>query len=232
MSGRALWRPWLIAARIRQRQVRANAAPREDFVRRFAPGRSFIDVGAMWSVDGEIAFLAEACGATAVTAIDLMPATPVFEESQRRRRSRVRFICGDVNDQAVIDTAGPHDVVWCSGVLYHAPNPLLTLQRLAELTRETVILSTETIPEVPGLAQACVFLPGLAAGDRALHAAARPHVTALGIDTAFEPSQGYGAWWWGITRSALRGMLHASGLVVREEHGGPLHVTVIAAPRS
>jgi hypothetical protein len=205
------------------------AAPgREEFIRRFAPGRSFVDVGAMWNVDGRIAFLAEECHATAVTAIDLMPATPTFEATHRQRNSQVRFVHGDVNDDAVVKAAGPHEVVWCAGVLYHAPNPLLTLQRLSELTSDTLILSTETIPEVPGLAGACVFLPGLEAPDRAVHAVARPHVPAHGIHTAFEASQGYGAWWWSISRSALRGMLHATGFVVREEHGGPLHTTVIA----
>jgi hypothetical protein len=186
----------------------------------------------MWNVDGRIAFLAEECQATAVTAIDLMPATPAFEADHRRRNSRIRFVHGDVNDESVVKAAGPHEVVWCSGVLYHAPNPLLTLQRLFELTTDTLILSTETIPEVPGLAQACVFLPGLEAHDRAVHAVARPHMTAHGINTAFESGQGYGAWWWCMSRSALRGMLHATGFVVQEEHGGPLHTTVVATRKN
>jgi hypothetical protein len=222
--------PWSILARWRQRQVRLNAAPREEFIRRFAPGRSFVDVGAMWNVNGQMAFLAEDCGATAVTAIDVMSPTEAFEAEHRRRDSKVRFLRGDIHDASVVEAAGPHDVVWCSGVVYHAPNPLLTLQRLREVTAETLILATETIPEVAGLAQACVFFPGLAEQDRALHAAARPHGVAHGIHTAFDPSQGYSAWWWGITRSALHGMLQASGFRVVEEHGGPLHATIAAVP--
>lgn len=227
---RTAWFPWSIRGRLKQRQVRRRSAPREDLIRRFAPGRSFVDVGAMWEVHGRLAFLAEECGATTVTAVDVMEPTDVFETEHRRRDSRVRFVRGDVHDQTVVADVGPHDVVWCSGVLYHAPSPLLTLARLRRLTSETLILATETIPEVPGLAQACVFLPGLQAADRALHVAARPHGVALGIHTPFESSQGYGAWWWGITRSALRGMLEASGFVIREEQGGPLHTTIVASP--
>ena len=182
----------------------------------------------MWNVNGRIAFLAEEYGASPVTAIDVMPATEEFDAEHHRRSSTVRFVRGDVHDETVVAEVGPHDVVWCSGVLYHAPNPMLTLQRLGQLTTRTLILATETIPEVPGLSQACVFLPGLDAGDRAVHAAARPYGLAHGIHSAFEAGQGYGAWWWGITRSALHGMLHASGFVVEEDHGGPLHATVVA----
>src|ERR1700752_568574 len=129
MSGqvRAIWRPWLIWARLRQRSVRLRSPGREEFIRRFAPGRTFVDVGAMWNVDGRIAFLAEECQATPVTAIDLMPATPAFEGDHRRRNSRTRFVHGDINDESVVKAAGPHEIVWCSGVLYHAPTPLLTL---------------------------------------------------------------------------------------------------------
>jgi hypothetical protein len=120
--------------------------------------------------------------------------------------------------------------VWCSGVLYHAPHPLLTLARLRSITGQTLILATETIPEVPGLRGGCVFYPGLGERDRRAHAVARPEGRAVGIDSRFERSQSYTAWWWGISRSALRGMLEASGFEIREELGGPLHATVVAVP--
>jgi hypothetical protein len=226
---RALAQTWIRAARLRQR-ARRHRPPREELIDRFAPAKSFADVGCMWGVDGALAFAAEAAGATEVTGVDIMAATDAFAAEHARRGSRVRFVRGDIHDQSTAAAVGPHDVVWCSGVLYHAPNPLLTLERLRALTRETLILATETIPEVPGVSQACVFLPGLSDGDRAVHAAARPGSMALGIDTPFDRAQSYGAWWWGLSHSAVRGMLSASGFEVLEEHGGPLHLTVIARP--
>ncbi len=222
----ALARAWISAARVRRR-LRGPRQPREELIRRHAPGRTFADIGCMWNVDGAIAFLAEECGASAVTAVDVMAPTEGFEAEHKRRGSSIRFVRGDIHDPSLIE---PHDVVWCSGVLYHAPNPLLTLERLRAITGELLILATETIPEVPGIAQACVFLPGMRAGDRRVHAAARPGVTALGVSTEFDPDQSYGAWWWGISRSALHGMLRASGLEVVEEHGDALHATVLARP--
>lgn len=203
--------------------------PREELVRRFAAGRSFADIGAMWNVHGEIAFVAEEGGATRVTAIDVMSPTSAFDAEHVRRASSVRFVQGDLHEPDVLAQVGLHQVVWCSGVLYHSPNPLLALERLRSITSEVLILATETIPEVPGVAGACVFLPGLCAKDRRVHAAARPGRCAVGVDTPFDPDQSYSAWWWGISRSALRGMLHASGFEILEEHGGPLHATVVAA---
>jgi hypothetical protein len=227
-----LARTWIAAARARRRVSTAARppAPREDLVRRYAPGRSFADVGCMWGVDGAISFLAEECGASSVTGLDLMHASAKFEAERARRSSAVRFVQGDVHDEATAREVGPHDVVWCTGVLYHAPHPVLTLERLRSITGEVLILATETIPEVPGLAQACVFLPGLDEGQRRAHAGARPGVRAAGLSEPFDRSQTYGAWWWGLSRSAVRGMLGAAGFEVAHEQGDALHCTFVATP--
>jgi hypothetical protein len=225
---RTLARAWIFQARLRQRWRWRRDPPREELIRRHCAGRSFADIGAMWQVNGGIAFLAEECGASSVTAADVMAPTPEYEAEHARRGSAVRFVRGDVHDPEVVRSIGRHQVVWCSGVLYHAPNPLLTLERLRSVTDELLILATETLPEVPGLAGSCVFFPALSDRDRPVHAAARPGSGAVGIDSPFEPSQSYNAWWWGISRSALHGMLRASGFEVIEERGGPLHATVVA----
>ena len=225
-----LARTWITAARARHKFAR-RAPVREQLVRRYAPGRSFADIGCMWSVDGEIAFLAEQAGANAVSGLDLMPASRAFIDAHERRRSKVRFVQGDLHDPEVIAQVGQHDVVWCSGVIYHAPNPLLTLERLRSITGQTLILASETMPEVPGLVQACVFLPMLPEAQRRAHASARPGVTALGLSEPFDPSQSYGAWWWGLSASALRAMLAATGFEVVEQHGDALHATFVATVR-
>ena len=216
-------RAWISAHRLRRRF--AGPPPdREALVREYAPGRSFLDVGCMWSVHGRICFVAEDAGATAVTGVDLMGETPEFLAERERRGSGVRFVQGDMHEPG---TLAPHDVVWCSGVIYHAPHPILTLERLRAATRETLILATEALPEVPGLRGACVLYP--AADRRAFRGiAAGP---ALGVDVDFDPAQGYGNWFWGITPSALRGMLRVAGFeVVRELRPNPFHVTVVARP--
>jgi len=222
---------WMAAARARRRlyRLRGARAPREDLVARHVRGRSFLDVGCMWSVDGAIAFGAEAAGASRVTAIDVMAPTQAYLAEHARRDSQVTFWQGDIHDPALIARAGVHDVVWCSGVVYHAPHPLLTLQRLRELTGQFLLLASETIPEVPGLAQACVYLPGLGEADRRAHGAGRGG-GLVGVDGRFDPGRGYANWFWGLSPSALRAMVASAGFEVLETRGPPLHTTSGARP--
>ncbi|HVS28853.1 MAG TPA: hypothetical protein VHE14_04840, partial [Solirubrobacteraceae bacterium] len=154
--------------------------------------------------------------------------TAAFEAEHKRRSSSVRFVQGDLHDPATVRDVGVHDVVWCSGVLYHAPHPLLTLQHLRELTGRRLILSTATIPEVPGIKQACVLYPGLDAGGRAIFAPVLPGPTRLAISEPFDPAESYGNWWWGITPSALRGMLTATGFELEELIVTPFAATAVA----
>ena len=180
---------------------------------RWAPGRSFVDVGCMWSVDGALCFAAEGAGATRVTGVDVMPASETFE-ARRAAGSAVRFVRGDLHDPAVVREVGVHDVVWCSGVLYHAPHPLLTLERLRELTGSTLLLATEVLPEVPGLRRAAVFAPSPGAHPT--------HTEAL------DPARGYHGWWWGLTASAVTRMVEVTGFTVAEELRTPHHLTLVA----
>ena len=221
-----MWRLKLLTARARRRLARAQP-DREDVVRRHAAGKTFCDVGCMWKVHGRIAFVAEEAGATAVTGVDVMAASPEFDAEHARRSSRVRFIRGDLHEPATVAAAGPHEVVWCSGVLYHAPSPLLTLQRLRELTTELLILQTMTLPELPGVQQGVVFYPGVP--NPGLYA-------RWGEDAARSlrlPGPGedpYAPWWWGISHSALAAMLRAARFEPVERWGDAFAVHVLARP--
>ena len=220
------WRLKLLAARARRRLARPQP-DREEIVRQHAAGRTFCDVGCMWKVNGRIAFVAEESGARAVTGVDVMDATAEFLAERERRTSSVRFVHGDLHDPATVAQVGPHEVVWCSGVLYHAPNPVLTLQRLRELTTELLILQTMTLPELPGVSQGLVFYPGVPNprlyarwGEQALRSLRLP-----------EPGEDpYAPWWWGISRSALAAMLRAARFEPVDEWGDPFAVHVLARP--
>ncbi len=168
----------------------------------------------MWSVHGAIAFAAEDAGAREVSGMDIMGETPEFRTEHARRGSKMRFVQGDLHDEVALAGLGVHDVVWCSGVLYHAPHPLLTLERLRSVTRETLILATETIPERIGRRNVCVFAPE--PGSHPTHT------------EPFDPANSYGNWFWAITPSALRAMLRATGFEIVEEHRTSFHTTVVA----
>ena len=221
-----VWRLKLLTARARRRLARAQP-DREGVVRRHAAGKSFCDVGCMWKVHGRIAFVAEEAGASKVTGVDVMEATGEFRTEHERRGSTVRFVHGDLHDTATVAEVGPHEVVWCSGVLYHAPNPVLTLQRLRELTTELLILQTMTLPELPGVKQGLVFYPGVPNprlyarwGEQAARSLRLP-----------EPGEDpYAPWWWGISRSALDAMLRAARFEPIDHWGDPFAVHVLAKP--
>jgi len=165
-----------------------------------------------------------------VTGVDVMGETPEFQAERERRGSGVRFVQGDLHDPATFERTGVHDVVWCSGVLYHAPNPILTLERLRAATGGLLLLSTEALPEVPGLPGASVLYPALDDAQRHAYAGA-PGGPAVGVTSRYDPAQGYGNWFWGITPSALDGMLRVAGFAVeRRWRASPFHLTVAATP--
>jgi hypothetical protein len=200
-------------------------------VRRFAAGRSFVDIGCMWGVNGDYAFIAEEAGATAVTGVDVFGPTPEFDQKKAERHSRVRFVLGDVTDPRTIDQLGPTDVVLCAGVLYHHPSPFDLLVALRQICRATLILRTSTIPEIKGLPNAAVFFPMLSAKDRCLWQLASLGLRhQAGISNEFQPSEGYGNWFWGLTPSCLRSLLELAGFRVDEQHDEPFAETMICTP--
>lgn len=214
-------------ARLRLRPAAAGLPPYREVFGPLVDGRSFADVGAMWSVHGRYSFEAEEEGAKEVTAVDAMAPTKKFEAERKRRGSEVRFVRGDVNDADLAIEVGPHDVVWCSGVLYHVPSPALTLERLAAMARGTLVVQSRTIP---GRGARAVFFPGMSARERAPYARLFPGAT--GVDSPFDPAAGYANWFWGLTPGALIALVALlEGFEVRRSIVRPLDTLVVASRR-
>jgi len=206
-----LWRRW----RARQGEFVGNYDRLPEYIRKHAPGKSFADVGCMWGVNGEHSFLAEEAGATAVTAVDVFGPTPEFEQKRLSRGSRVRFLLGDITRIETLEQIGQVDVVFCAGVLYHHPSPFDLLVALRRICRETLILRTSTIPEVRGLRNAAVYFPMLDAQSRELwNLKSLGLMHQAGISNAFQPAEGYGNWFWGLTPSCLESLLTTAGFRV------------------
>lgn len=231
----------MTAARLRRRfgkpPLEEWHAMRRRWVAEHAPGRSFADIGGLF-IDGRVSFEAEEAGAARVTIFDVgdREYAPAFLAEHERRGSAVRYVQGDLHDDAAIEQVGEHDVVWCTGVLYHTPNPVHQLMQLRRITRELLYLGTHTIAEVPGVPQACLYYPHLDEGAR--RALARPHWRAdgyLGVGPPIDerPMFGYANFWWGITPSALRAMLRTARFEVVAEpriHPTPFYVDLVARP--
>lgn len=194
----------------------------------YAQGRSVCDVGCMWGVNGRFAFRAEEVGATSVTGLDVMDPTAEYLEEHERRGSAVRYVQGDLHDQKVVADVGVHDLVFCSGVLYHSPFPVATLSRLRDVTGELLILQTCAVPELPGVKQGMVFYPGLPDSERKLYSMWGEDVQRRSIGPLAGFPDQFGPWWWGITPSAVRAMLASAGFSVEEEWGDQFNFHVRA----
>ena len=163
----------------------------------------------MWRVDGAYAFHALASGAAAVTGIDINPATPTFAERNAALDDRVRFVQSDINDPTLPDRVGEFDVVFCSGVLYHVPNPVFSVEQLRRLCRGTLILTTASVleRETP---HAAVFLPYLDVTARKWLDFPVP-ARKRGLDSAVIEHRGYANWLWLPTPSCVRAMVRFAG---------------------
>ena len=186
-----------------------------DYIRTYAPGRSFVDVGCMWGVNGEHSFIAEEAGAKSVKGIDVFGPTPEFEADKRKRDSSVEFILGDASHPDTIERVGVVDVVFCAGVLYHHPSPFDVLVALRRMCREKLILRTWTIPEVRSLPNAAIYFPMLSPKQRKLWDLSKSGVgRQTGITDGFEPDEGYGNWFWGMAPSCVSSLLETAGFRV------------------
>ena len=78
-------------------------------VAEYARGKTFVDAGGMWGVDGENAFAAARAGATRSAVLDIMAPTERFNE--RQRETLVAYVQGDITDPTIVDRIGVVDVV-------------------------------------------------------------------------------------------------------------------------
>jgi len=195
-----------------------DVTPMVSAIQAHAPGRSFLDVGCMWGVHGRYTFLAEEAGSSRAMGLDVMGPTPECLAEIERRGSTAEFFTGDVTDADVQDKIGLVDVVFCSGVLYHHPSPWDLLLSLRRMTGSVLVLGTQTIPEVPGLPGAAVYWPSLDDEQRRLWQL-QPLGAGqqLAISTPYQAESGYGNWFWGMSPSCVRGLLHNAGFEVIEE---------------
>lgn len=111
-------------------------------------GKRALDIGA-W--DGWFSFEMERRGAD-VVAIDNTERTN-FLYARRMLDSKVEYKILDIlHDTDRLSDLGQFDIVLFLGVLYHVKHPLLALERVCALTRETAIVDSYVLcpPPPPG----------------------------------------------------------------------------------
>ena len=201
--------------------------PRDRYIARVVAGKSFLDVGGLWGVVNEKISVAHAAGASSLAMLDIcVPEHELWTAFEARRTQlgvgEVRCLARDV--QALAPDFPRFDVVHCSGVLYHVPDPFRLLAALHRITRHYLVLTTVVTGErvecaagaltVP--AAAAIFVPALADAEREI---LRGYWTAFVGDAAWgltREVEAWGArdyvpWWWLPTRHAVERMCEAAG---------------------
>jgi hypothetical protein len=207
------WRRWRGEPAVR---------PESEWLAEFvAAGNSFVDIGGMWGMDGEIAVRAAELGASPVTVVDAF-STEAFEAKRQARAPHLRFLAGLLGDPDLVRELGKIDRVWCWGVLYHHPAPAALLASLRVITAERLLLETRTIPEVPGVAQAAVFWPYLSPqAAKQWRQARHTNTTQFGIDTPYDPELRGANDFWGLSPSAVVALAKTCGLECRQVARSP-----------
>jgi SAM-dependent methyltransferase len=161
-----------------------------------------------------------------ITPLDAPPWQPLHDRLSALGISTYRCIRADLNDLLTIPALPEFDVVYCSGVLYHSPNPQVLMAALARLTRQVLILGTAVVPPLlskgrrrlattPGEAR---FVPELDDAQKAIvdgyfREVGAGEMVGLNAPTSWQPDD-YSAWWWLFTREYIEALLRVSGFEI------------------
>jgi len=206
---------------------------RDAYIARVVSGKTFGEVGGLWGTVSEKVSVAHAHGATSLTMIDV---SPMDNELWLRFRARlvelrvpeVREISADICSITNEEISGPFDVVHCSGVLYHHPNPMVMLLALRNITRQYLVLTsavTQTVIEnehgryeIPP--SGVMFVPALSVQEfeivRAYWQAI--HVSGQGLTERCRYTiDNFDPWWWLPTPTSMMAMCEAAGFKVEDD---------------
>jgi SAM-dependent methyltransferase len=199
-------------------------------------GKTFADIGGLWGTTNEMVSVALDAGAAEATMIDIAPADnqlwrDLDSHLAKKGDYAYRRIIADACSPRFSEIVGPFDIVHCSGVIYHAPDPMTVLANLRAITRECGILTSMTVPELiendAGVIDlrggGTIFVPGLDASTRPVMARYFTDI-GLSLDTILDARArwcssenglfNYAPWWWFLTPQTVTAMTAAAGLSI------------------
>jgi hypothetical protein len=212
---------------------------RDEFIQAVAAGRSFLEVGGLWGEVNEKATVAFQAGAKDIAALDIWNADSEWWTRFRARAAAfgltgVREHIGSIDNPAILAEVGVYDVVHCAGVLYHCPNPFLTLSHLRALTRDYLLLTAAVMPpaiensegRVEFAPDSALLVPCLTDANRRVvdkYIAEAYGGGAYGVNAPVaawffsDGAPNYGPWWWLWSAEYLARMASVCGFVVERE---------------
>ncbi|MBI2313365.1 MAG: hypothetical protein HYU77_12775 [Betaproteobacteria bacterium] len=204
---------------------------RDKYISRVIKGNTFADIGGLWGTVNEKVSVAHKYGASDLNMMDIQPPESDLWHRFRERMVALgvtgcRCVTMDLGNPQIGSTVQPVDVVHCSGVLYHHPDPMLLLANLRRVSRKYVILTSAIIRnEIKNRKgryslppSSVLFVPALSDAEREIMKAHwEPYGTAYGLTQKYDFAvDDFAPWWWLPTATALLAMCTAAGFSVED----------------
>lgn len=210
------------------------------WIQSVAKGRTFADVGGLWGTVNEMVSVACLAGAPHAHMLDIQePGNEWWRAFDERMATLgvTNYSCmhADATLEGFHERVGVFDVVHCSGIIYHLPDPFQLILSLRRITREYLVLTSMYVPEHIENAAGKIDLSGGCAmlahamTDKKRRKIMVRHFEDLELKVAGltlplnEPlvlPDGRGntsPWWWLMTPPLLRSMLEIAGFDVIDE---------------
>lgn len=209
--------------------------PRDLYIARVVPGRSFVDIGGLWGTINEKVTVAHKAGAISTAMLDWTPPHTELWQAFHQRCADAgvhdyQSLSANIDEPGLERRVGQFDVVHCSGVLYHCPNPFFTLTQIARLCRRSLILTTAVIPptitasmgRIAVPSGGALFVPYLPRDQREV---LREHWEGAGVSGVIgimeQPAawliEDYAPWWWLFPSATARQLIMAAGFDIEED---------------
>lgn len=212
---------------------------KNEWIAALSPGKSFMDVGGLWGTKNEKVSVAMKAGAASATMADIAPLdhhlwTDFDRHCAELGVSGYRKLRLDIVEPGTEVAMLKHDVVHCSGIIYHLPDPYRMLANLRRISSEHLIVTSMVVPEkisnnagqLDFPADRVAFVPSLSETTRAVVAEHfRQAGVAVGaitqpLDEAWlwpDGTPNFGPWWWLMSPPFLRGLATVAGFAVEDE---------------
>lgn len=212
---------------------------KDEWIRMLSPNKSFLDVGGLWGTKNEKVSVALRAGAAKATMADIAPLDHQLWKDFDLHCANLGVKGYGKIQLDIVEPGGDvrllrHDVVHCSGIIYHLPDPYRMLANLRRVAVEHLIVTSMVVPEhisnrvgkLDFPADRAAFVPSLSETTRAIVA---EHFNQAGVsigaitqplDEAWlwpDGSPNFGPWWWLMSPPFLRGLATVAGFTVEGE---------------
>lgn len=206
-----------------------------EWIQQKSKGKTFADVGGLWGTVNERVSMAVKAGASSATMVDIQNLDHELWDKFKSRCAEqevydYKCIQADMTDISSVQKLGSFDVVHCSGILYHLPDPLILLQHLRSITNEYLFFGTTTIPEQLTIEEETLvthggkvyFIPALNLEQKLFFG---KHFSNEGLKIANingpevkwyleNGKPDFGPWWWLFTKEYVLKLLELEGFEV------------------